>query len=73
MLYIFLVLFILSFIITFPIIYITHPIYVYDDPENYKSSNISLGKIVGYSLLFPFILSAVSVSILKSIQLKCLY
>ena len=73
MIFIFICLFIITFIITFPIIYLTHPIYIYNDPKNYKVSEINLGKIVAYSLLFPFILSAMSLSILKSIQIKCLY
>ena len=71
--YIFLILFILTFIITFPILYITHPIYIYDNPAEYKTSKPNLGKIIGYSILFPFILSVVSLSILKSIQIKCLF
>lgn len=73
MIYIFICLFVITFIITFPIIYLTHPIYIYNDPENYKTSEINLGKIIAYSFLFPFILSVVSLSILKSIQIKCLY
>ena len=73
MIFIFLFLFIIAFIIAFPIIYLTHPVYIYNDPKNYKTSEINLGKIIAYSLLFPFILSAVSISIFKSIQIKCLY
>ena len=68
----FILLFVISFIIAFPLIYITKPVYIYNNPENYKNSTINIGKTIFYSLLFPFICSIVVVSILKAIQLRCI-
>ena len=61
LLFIFSLLFLSGFVISFPLMYIAKPLNV----EN------NIGLIVFYSLFFPFIFAAITTSMLKGIHMKC--